>query len=69
MEFDLAQLKHKPYLTMQEASALYGIGIHRIRAIFYKGNVPMLEMGRKTIIQNKGLEEYLDKIAKTTREI
>lgn len=66
---DLQQLKFKTYLSLKEASALYGIGIHEMRKIFYEDKVPMLKIGRKTIIQNKGLDEYLDEVAKTTQEI
>lgn len=66
---DLGQLKFKTYLSMKEASALYGIGIHEMRRIFYEDKVPMLKIGRKTIIQNKGLDEYLDELATTSKEI
>lgn len=66
---DLQQIKSKTYLSLKEASALYGIGIHEMRRIFYEEKVPMLKIGRKTIIQNKGLDEYLDRIARTTKEI
>lgn len=69
MEKNIKDLSFKAYLTMQEASILFGIGIHRIRGIAYSEEVPILKAGKKTLLQNKGLSEYLDQIAKTGHEI
>ena len=57
------------FIRMKESNALYGIGIHEMRKIFYEEKVPILKIGRKTIFQHKGLDDYLDEIASSTTEI
>ena len=54
----------KPYLTIAEASAYFGIGLNRFRLFVnnHKDADWLLYNGRKTLIKKKKLEEYLNSL-------
>ena len=58
--FDV-RLSEKKLLTLEEAAALFGIGIHKLRELTDKETCPfVLWNGSKRLIKVKQLEEYLD---------
>lgn len=53
----------KSNLTLEEASAYFGIGINKLREISnQKDCVFVLWVGNKRLIKRKELEKYLEKI-------
>lgn len=52
----------KPYLTLEEASSYFGIGINKIRELTNEKNCPfVLFVGSKRLIKRKEMENYLNK--------
>ena len=49
----------KSNLTVDEAAAYSGIGRNTIRRLIDWGKLPVLKVGRKTIIRRDTLEEFL----------
>ena len=55
-------IKDKPTLTIEEASALYNIGEHKLREISDADNCNfVLYVGRKRLIKRKQFDEYIAK--------
>ena len=55
-------IKDKPTLTIEEASALYNIGEHKLREISDADNCNfVLYVGRKRLIKQKQFDEYIAK--------
>ena len=55
-------IKDKPTLTIEEASALYNIGEHKLREISDTDNCNfVLYVGRKRLIKRKQFDEYIPK--------
>lgn len=55
-------IKDKPTLTIEEASALYNIGEHKLRKISDADNCNfVLYVGRKRLIKRKQFDEYIAK--------
>lgn len=55
-------IKDKPTLTIEEASALYNIGEHKLREISDTDNCNfVLYVGRKRLIKQKQFDEYIAK--------
>lgn len=55
-------IKDKPTLTIEEASALYNIGEHKLREISDTDNCNfVLYVGRKRLIKRKQFDEYIAK--------
>ena len=53
-------IKDKPTLTIEEASALYNIGEHKLREISDADNCNfVLYVGRKRLIKRKQFDEYI----------
>ena len=53
---------HKPYLTLEEAAAYFGIGINKLRDLTNEKNCPfVLFVGSKRMIKRNEMEKYLDK--------
>lgn len=51
----------KPNLTIEEASALYNIGEHKLRELTDIDTCPfVLFVGRKRLIKKKQFEHYID---------
>ena len=46
-------------LTIEEASTYSGIGRNTMRRLIDWGKIPVLKVGRKTIIRRDTLEEFL----------
>jgi len=56
------RLSEKPYLTLEEASALFNIGICKLREITNEKDCDfVLFVGNKRLIKRKIIEEYLEK--------
>ena len=52
----------KSNLTLEEASAYFNIGVHKLRRMAYDENCPyVLWIGRKCLIKKACFEEYLRK--------
>lgn len=52
----------KANLTLEEAAAYFGIGIHKIRQLTDEKNCPfVLWCGSKRLIKRKVMEDYLSK--------
>ena len=57
-----SDIKDKPTLTIEEASALYNIGEHKLREISDADNCNfVLYVGRKRLIKRKQFDEYIAK--------
>lgn len=60
MSMKSVDIKDKLNLTIEEAAAYTGIGIHKIREISSAPNCPfVLYVGAKRLLRRKGLEDYL----------
>ena len=49
----------KPYLTIEEAAETSGIGRNTMRKLVDWGKLPVLKVGRKTIIRRDTLEHFM----------
>lgn len=55
-------IKDKPTLTIEEASALYNIGEHKLREITCSDNCDfVLYVGRKRLIKRAQFDKYIAK--------
>lgn len=61
MENKDLRIAEKPYLTLQEASSLFNIGINRLRSMTDEERCKyVLFVGSKRLIKRKMFEKYLD---------
>ncbi len=62
---DKITIADKAYLTIEEASAYFGIGINKMREITRDRKCPLVVMnGRKRLINRKKMESYLNSVNK-----
>lgn len=56
------EIKDKPTLTIEEASALYNIGEHKLRELTSLDSCTfVLYVGRKRLIKRKQFDDYISK--------
>ena len=55
----LAELRKKKGMTIEEAAEMSGIGRNTMRALVDWGKLPVLKVGRKTIIRTDTLERFM----------
>ena len=53
------RMNEKIGLTVEEAAASSGIGRNTIRMLIDRGKLPVLKVGRKTIIRRDTLEKFM----------
>lgn len=55
-------IEEKPFLTLEEGAAYFGIGINKLRSITAQKASPyVIWNGSKRLIKKAALEEYLNK--------
>ena len=60
MQVEKIDIKDKPFLTIEEASALFNIGRHKIRSLISSDDCPyILYVGNKGLIKRKEFEKFL----------
>lgn len=59
MKGGVAMAENKMGLTIDESATYSGIGRNTIRRLIDWGKLPVLKVGRKTIIRRDTLEEFL----------
>ena len=50
----------KANLTLEEASAYFGIGVNKLREVTDNNNKLLLWVGKKRLIKRRLMEEYLE---------
>ncbi len=50
---------NKPYLSVEEAISLLGIGRSHLYRIMRRGDLPVAKIGCRTIIRREDLDDYV----------